>query len=440
MKNGLSLGTAKALFTSKKNAFVQAKLNGIPQSATEGTLVSFTIDDYNSNLDYELSCSWGDTITHNNGSGTATLPSTPSANVKHFIRVRAITDGIIGAYGYSNMLVYETGVSGAGLLFENEDLNTFADIGNDEYQTPLIDFGSNFNNILPKITSKNELLNSSTISTIETLSNVSNGDYFYLFKVDNSIISHLVDNVNSQIIAENISLIPIMTTNTSYYGTITSSSQANIPNPWIGKDYCAFDNSNTSYWTCGSSGWIQFNFNIPKAINSILIRNSINTSWHFKNYTFKGSHNGLFLGEETTLYAINDVLFNGQENKIFSFDNDIPFEYIRIYCNGVGFGGATAGEISNIKMFSNPNVYSFDISSLNLQIPPLYGTTTILKTKTENDNHLIKHNIKSILSDGENILIEYENRNVSNSQNIQAKINTSNFDDISKVIINLNED
>ena len=161
----MTIGRARDMFPLKENAFVIASLSGLPTSATEETPFDFAINDYNSSLDYELNCSWGDNLTHTAGAGSGTLPATPNANVKHWVGVRAITNGFVGKWTYHQILVYESGVDGTGLLYENGSLNNFIDQLDGSFIAPNIDFGS-FGSILPKVTSNQFIVDGVSITEL----------------------------------------------------------------------------------------------------------------------------------------------------------------------------------------------------------------------------------------------------------------------------------
>ena len=58
-------------------------------------------------------------------------------------------------------------------------------------------------------------------------------------------------------------------------------------------------------------------------------------------------------------------------------------------------------------------------------------------TKTENDTDYIEHTLNSIIADGGGALLTYEERDTS-STNIQNKVVTDQFEDISRIIVELN--
>jgi hypothetical protein len=503
-KSGMSAGTARALFTLKANSLIKPTLSGLPTAATEGTGISYTIDDYNVNLTYELKCSWGDALTHTAGSGSATLPTTPNANVRHFVSVRCLIDGITGEWNFYHILVYETGVSENALLYENAGLSNFIDQLEGSFIAPNVDFGS-FSNILPKVTTKRIRLSVETSNTVLSFNNALLEGQEVSFVTSSSVhnitlaslteygtvsSSNPLDETVSSLVAkyqfENNLDDTLGNHNAIGYN---ESTVIDFPFSRICKhgSYSALWNSNihlevptlhnetvktVSMWVYPTS---RADDNCLFSSGKVSIGTSmkalfISTDGYLRRKTTSIEYDELTITDVIPLNEWTHIIRSGEKIYINGVlketstgsDNDTVYDYpFYIGANGgydygyissETYGKPFDGMIDQVEVFDRALTdaealtlynqvqrFEMDISSLNLQNAPLIAIeNTQIFTKTENDTDYTEHNISSIAEDGtENALITYESR-ADNATNIQNKIITDNFDDISKVIVELN--
>ncbi|NOQ31871.1 MAG: hypothetical protein GQ570_12175 [Helicobacteraceae bacterium] len=128
MNKSISIGTAYALFTAKKNMTPQAICTGIVAQITESGVINGAIAPYSAEYIYELECSWSGSFSHSAGAFSLTAPATPNQNIKHWIRVRATLEPLTAsAWKYYEVKINDTLISGNGLIYENDLLADFVD-------------------------------------------------------------------------------------------------------------------------------------------------------------------------------------------------------------------------------------------------------------------------------------------------------------------------
>lgn len=126
--------------------------------------------------------------------------------------------------------------------------------------------------------------------------------------------------------------VPTMTSNTAPSGVSSASSFA------VGYEaYKAFDDitsTSSNYWSTSAgnnTGWLQYLFASPKAINKYTLRASNVVARTPKDWTIKASNTGVFGGEEVTLDTVTDETgWASDEVRTFTFSNATQYSYYRL--------------------------------------------------------------------------------------------------------------
>ncbi|WP_427051182.1 discoidin domain-containing protein [Paenibacillus sp. TC-CSREp1] len=184
-------------------------------------------------------------------------------------------------------------------------------------------------------------------------------------------------------------VIPKMTSNTAPSGVVSASSiYSSAYDSWY-----AFNQTNDQGWA--SSGttidqWLCYHFAYPIAISQYTItsRNSTTSSDLLqspKKWRFEASNDGLIW---TKIDERDNITNWGvAEKRVFTFNNNIKFQYYRIYCISNN-GSTTAFAINELEMMeydylskillsSGGRAYSVsqDIFSTEIAIPPMTSNT-----------------------------------------------------------------
>jgi len=516
---GITKGSADQRYCKKENALIKATLTGVPKSATEGTPVRYVIDKYNPNLTYEFKSSWNEEPTHTAGTGNINLPTTAGANTKHTLSARVKKEGITGEWNHYNILVYETGINGNGLLYENDDLNLFVDQGDNKYLAPNSIFGD-FTSILPKITTnkipysyENKIFKTlKTLKKDDELIIKDNGGNLHSKKIDVDtrisftdlekvgnwrVTDYTIDSLNGA-----HSFAAWCYTDFTDYGAIEviSGNRLNLYN-----EFCCgaiVDNSTVTHRNyynqsddfygvyailakCRNTSYSYSshydNFSVQDVIvsvgnelslNAYIIndskfisssKNSTNelnpyyTYWANKGYFQRARHKGnnqyywiptqkgadefahIKIDNLITNKVNFKIAFKKVSNKISIYINNVLKSTLEMggtrSFNKFGFADADYDSSPSYKNLTT-QITTLDLQNLNIVNIENCVLNREFYSKTNNDNDYIKHNITNLIHDNDNVIIEYEKR-LKSATDIKAKINTDNFNNIKRIVVEL---
>lgn len=144
-------------------------------------------------------------------------------------------------------------------------------------------------------------------------------------------------------------VVPVMTSDTAPLGVTSSNSSRTGDNP-----YKAFDNNSSSMWVSSlvKDVWLQYQFSSPQRIVKYGIYPNTTLSQSPKNFRLQASNDGV---DFVTLDTRIDVVFTSVNMLYFEFDNNVEYEYYRLYIDSNGGNSVTS--IATLEMHSSKMSY-----------------------------------------------------------------------------------